>query len=370
MKILHVGTFPFPSPQGSQVYVKSILEGLSDLGHEVSLLCYGHGYGDAPPNIRIIRTPKIPFYQNMRAGPDWVKPIIDALMIPLLRKERPDVIHVHNYEAPLVAKMADMLRRSSIPIVYSAHNLMEEELPSYFEGKRRRTFMSYFGRVLDRWVPQMTDHCIVLSEVGKRKLEELGCKNVSLIYPGIAESEFEGILPQELPEGPWVIYAGNPDQYQDLDILMEAMSFLPEVGLVMVSASDTREWVRKGEGRTLHIQTQNFKEVCGYLQKAHVGVLPRVQCSGFPIKILNYLAMGLPVVCSDGSKIDAPSVFSVPNHSPEKMAKKISWFLSEEERRRELGLEGQRFVFKELSWKKQAERLEEIYQAEINRQKS
>jgi glycosyltransferase involved in cell wall biosynthesis len=306
----------------------------------------------------------------MRAGPDWIKPVLDVLMIPFLRKERPDVIHVHNYEAPLVAKMANMLRRSSIPIVYSAHNLMEEELPSYFKGRRSQKLMSHFGRILDRNVPQMTEHCVVLSEVGMKKLKELGCKNISLIYPGVAASEFEDVIPQELPEGRWVIYAGNPDQYQDLDILMEAMSFLPEVGLVMVSASDTRKWKRKGKGRTLHIQTQNFKEVCGYLEKAHVGVLPRVQCSGFPIKVLNYLAMGLPVVCSEGSKIDVPSVFSVPNHSPEKMAKKISWLLSEEDRRLVIGLDGRNFVFKELSWKKQAERLEKIYQAEIRDMKN
>ena len=35
--------FPYPSTQGSQVYVRSLLKGLSALGHQVSLLCYAHG---------------------------------------------------------------------------------------------------------------------------------------------------------------------------------------------------------------------------------------------------------------------------------------------------------------------------------------
>lgn len=365
MKILHIGTFPFPSPQGSQVYVQGILKGLVQRGHDVSLLCYGHGIGETTAGIRILRTPNISFYQNMRAGPDLIKPILDGLMVPLVLREKPDIIHVHNYEAPLVAKLANVFRRHKIPMVYSAHNTMEEELPTYFSGHRRKRMVAKFGRILDHYVPQLADHCVVLSQAGQESLERLGCNNISLIAPGVDRSEYLNIVPQQLPKGQWVIYAGNPDHYQDLDILMEAMKLLPTVGLVMVSASETSQWKRNDDGRILHIQTQNFREVCGYLQAAQIAVLPRVKCSGFPIKILNYLAMGLPVVCSEGSSIEAPSVFSVPNYAPQKMAEQIHRLLSDEERRVNLGILGREFVFTELSWEKQAERLESVYRGLI-----
>ena len=255
-------------------------------------------------------------------------------------------------------------------MVYSAHNTMEEELPTYFSGEKRKKMWTGFGRILDRSIPKFAQHCIVLSEAGRKNLQRLGCEAISLISPGVDISEFNDIIPQQLPEGKWVVYAGNPDQYQDLDILMQAMRFLPDVGLVMVSASKTTHWNRDGKGEILHIQTQSFKEVCGYLQAAHVAVLPRVKCSGFPIKILNYLAMGLPVVCSEGSRVEAPSVFSVPNHTPQQMAEKIQWLLANEKIRKEVGKCGQDFVFAELSWDKQAERLEKIYLDEIKKMKN
>ena len=93
MKILQIGTFPYPSPQGSQVYVKSLLLGLANLGHEVHLLCYGHGVGstevEASLGIQIHRTPSPFGYSNMRAGPDLVKPWLDAWMILKAREIRP-----------------------------------------------------------------------------------------------------------------------------------------------------------------------------------------------------------------------------------------------------------------------------------------
>ena len=125
MKILQIGTFPYPSPQGSQVYVKSILLGLARLGHEVHLLCYGHGVGSTDVEeslgVHIHRTPSPFGYSNMRAGPDAFKPLLDAWMAWKLRGVRPDVIHVHNYEAPLVA----VLGKANWPLIYRLAKLLK-----------------------------------------------------------------------------------------------------------------------------------------------------------------------------------------------------------------------------------------------------
>ena len=44
--------------------------------------------------IHIHRTPSLFGYQNMRAGQDVVKPLLDAWMVLKLRGIRPDIIHV------------------------------------------------------------------------------------------------------------------------------------------------------------------------------------------------------------------------------------------------------------------------------------
>ena len=42
------------------------------------------------------------------------------------------------------------------------------------------------------------------------------------------------------------------------------------------------------------IETRDFGEVKDALSAATVAVLPRVSCAGFPIKLLNHMAVGLP----------------------------------------------------------------------------
>ena len=74
----------------------------------------------------------------------------------ILRKIRPDIIHVHNYEAPMVAVLGKVLSRDlrGVPIVYSAHNTMGEELSTYFEGAYQ-TWMSAIW--LWHWIKQYQD---------------------------------------------------------------------------------------------------------------------------------------------------------------------------------------------------------------------
>ena len=148
MHILHVATFPYPSTQGSQVYVRSLLKGLALLGHHVSLLCYAHGDLNVKwddPEITILRIPHISGYDNLRAGPDGTKILLDLLMSIRMLKEQPDIIHVHNYEAPIVAVIGRYHRK--IPMVYSAHNTMEEELPTYFDSTLVKKCAKFFGNI-------------------------------------------------------------------------------------------------------------------------------------------------------------------------------------------------------------------------------
>ena len=80
MKIIQAAACPFPSPQGSQVYVRGMSRALARRGHEVVVVCYEHGWGEPDPEYRVIRTPHVPGYSNMRAGPDMIKPLLDVAL--------------------------------------------------------------------------------------------------------------------------------------------------------------------------------------------------------------------------------------------------------------------------------------------------
>ena len=374
MNIVQVGTFPYPSPQGSQVYVRGIVRGLAQMGHTVDLVCYGHGIGDTrieeQMGVQIWRTPAIRGYQRMRAGPDIVKPLLDVLMALKLRNCQPDIIHVHNYEAPFVAWMAKWLypHLRGIPVVYSAHNTMEDELPTYFSKPRIRRLSARFGRVLDQQIPKRHAHSIVLREQSVQQLKLLGCSHVSVVSPGIDPTEFlsveelREIAPLEMSKGQWIVYAGNPDGYQDLHILMEALNRIPEVNFVFVSSSDATHWKRT-DGRTLYIQTNDFSVVQAIIEAADLAVIPRMNCTGFPIKLLNYLALGTVSICADGSSISAPGVVVVPNGNIDAIVREVGVYLNNEGLRDRMGNLAKEYALNEFTWRAQAKKLTEIYQS-------
>ena len=55
---------------------------------------------------------------NMRAGPDFVKPILDLALAQRIASVDADVVHAHNYEAPIAAALARL--RTHTPIPYNA----------------------------------------------------------------------------------------------------------------------------------------------------------------------------------------------------------------------------------------------------------
>lgn len=372
MHILQVGTFPYPSPQGSQVYVKGIMRSLVAAGNQVTLLCYGHGVGEVTveqqEGIQIIRTPKIVGYQNMRAGPDWVKPWLDIVMALKLRRLQPDIIHVHNYEAPVVTILAKLLGRNlrGIPMVYSAHNIMGEELPTYFSSPMMKRITKHLGRLMDVTIPQMANHVIVLRKPSLESLRKLGCQQVSVVRPSVDPTKFKPVeelrqhCPLPLQNGQWVVYAGNPDAYQNLDILIEAMNHLPNIGLVMVSASDTSHWQRE-QGRILHVQTRSFFEVQHYIANADLAVVPRMQCTGFPIKILNYLMLECVTLVSEGSWVDLPGVISFPNGDVARLVQKITACLHDDVGLMSLKKKAREAILEHCTPASQSKQLVEIY---------
>jgi glycosyltransferase involved in cell wall biosynthesis len=172
-------------------------------------------------------------------------------------------------------------------------------------------------------------------------------------------NEFPDSIELDLESGPWVVYAGNPDNYQNLDVLMKAMSRIPDVRLLMVSASSLEKW--HGHDNVHCVQTSDFQKVCSYIRSADLAVLPRVACSGFPMKLLNYLALGLPTVVAAGSAIDIDGVISVPNYDDSAMAEAIRTLLSDPERRNRMGKAAQKAIQSDYSWDVQCEKLEHIY---------
>ena len=238
----------------------------------------------------------------------WQKVVLDVLLAGVLwrvvRQQRIEVIHAHNLEAPLVAFLVRWL--TGVPVVYHAHNALTDELPCYFGPAGLRRAARAVGAGLDRLLARTADHTIALSDRLAAYLAARGAAGrISAIAPAAARlAGSEASARRERP--PLVMYGGNLDPYQDLDCLLHGFARLravePQARLVLVThaAAHPKTVARAARlagqpGVTVQI-VNSFAAAMRALAGADVLVCPRTSWSGFPIKVLNYMVLGRPIV--------------------------------------------------------------------------
>ena len=310
LKVLQVGAFPFPSPQGSQVLLGGTARALASLGHEVRVACYHHGVGD-DRGLTVHRAPRVPGYARTRSGPDLVKPGLDLLLAQTVRRvaqaHRVDVVHAHNHEALLACALGlacafglgGLSRRPAL--VYGEHTLLAEELPTYFSFGLRG--WSRLGRALDGALPLAADGAVALSARGAVGLGTRVKGPVEVIPPGIDPEDFAGVCPRRAGPGKWLVFAGTPDRFQDADLLVPAIRGLRGWRLLLVGAG--WEPIARLNPEVVHV-AGGWLEARDWIAGADVAALPRRVCAGFPLKLLNYAALGLRTVVSEGSARGVP----------------------------------------------------------------
>ena len=310
-----VAACPFPTGQGSQVFIRQLAEALQTRGHRVHLVAYHLSEPGCRTHLPVLRTPPLPGYAKLNSGPTLYKLLLDLFLAiklaTLVRGAKIDIIHAHNYEAALVALW--MRKRWRIPVIYHGHTIFEEELPTYFRSRFLKAGTRWLGQRLDSVVPRRMDRCLaitspMLSRLLKRGVEE---EKMELLPPGIfyeapGAEEIRAAARKYALEGrPSVLYAGNLDNYQRVDLLLEGFQEVaaecPEAILLIVTNSNPKSYKRQVERLRLtkHVRFLTglpFDEVKAVMACGDVAVLPRLSPYGLPIKLLNYMAAGLPVV--------------------------------------------------------------------------
>jgi len=286
-----VGACPYPVPQGSQVLFRETAAALRDAGHEVHLVTYGYGVGHDTSGLSLHRGPRIPGVRKTSAGPSLFKPILDIGLVyalrRLARRTGAHIIGAHNYEGLWVA-----LRARIAPVVYHAHNAMADELPSYFHSQG---WAHWLGQWMDRRWPRCADAIIAPHRsLGDYLMTVCGCDTgrTHIVPPPLApfgypEPEYEEAMPP-------VLYTGNLDSYQNIDLLTRAIKnlrkTLPATRFIVATSGTGCV-----EGAQM-VQIHNPDALRDILTRDCVVACPRVSWSGYPIKLINAMYAGRPVV--------------------------------------------------------------------------
>jgi glycosyltransferase involved in cell wall biosynthesis len=353
MHVLFVGPFPWPSHQGSQAYLASQARGLVARGHRVTVAVYGGGSGGGIPGATVLRARTVPGGAFTYGGLHWSRPFADLALARTIRRyvdaEDVDVLHAHNVEGPLVARLA----RTGRPIVYDLHTEMADELVTHLPTALR-PLGTPVGRRLDRLAMASAHVGCAISTSAHRVLRAAGLPTV-MVGPGVDPTELvarpDSARRHDLPAR-FIAYTGNLDAYQDLPLLYDA---LPAIDVPLVVVTGSADPVPRG---VVVRRTRDHRDALDVLAHADLAVVPRQRCTGFPIKLLNHLGMGCPTVVLDP---EPPRIPGIVGTTPDRLASTVNALLAAPDTLRRLGDQARAAILSDWTIAARTARLEALY---------
>jgi glycosyltransferase involved in cell wall biosynthesis len=377
-QILHVAAFGYPSRQGSQVYVKGLTEALKEAGYQVVLACYGHGDGGEQKSVELIRGPRVFFDTQVGSGPHPLRLLLDVLLafrLAFYLRDHPvDLIHGHNVEGPIIAYFARLFAWKKIPILYNPHTVMERELPTYKSFRSYQWLGRWIGRWMDRAAFAVSDASVALSESGAAAFKKAGYGTIPVVFPGVHQDELKGgdgaraRKDWDLGERPWVVYTGNVDGYQDFPILCEAMTLVRNAGLLVLTHGGLEEvWAQIDQvgldrSRCRVIGDPTVESLRNGLIAGNMAVVPRRYCAGFPMKLLNSVALGVTTIAAEGCRQPIDGLVIVPNGNVKALAAVITDLMEDSARCEALGQRSAQAAGKQWSWSNRAQETGALYE--------
>jgi 1,2-diacylglycerol 3-alpha-glucosyltransferase len=386
-RVLMVAACPFPANYGSPAAIREMSVTLAEMGHTVHVVTYPTG--DVLPlgGVQVHRVGTMGAEKSTGAarhivGPSWEKPWLDLRMIgrvcKVIREEGIEIIHAHNYEGQLIGSVAKLL--TGRPLVYHAVNWMSDELPTY-RFIRPDWLARLVARVLDWVTPMAADEIIAVTPELEKVLAGTG-KRITMVPCGIKPEMFAGANPEHIRDRYGlagrrvVMYTGVNSAFQRIDYLLRAYAVArktaPDSVLMVVSplADEPDLAANQALARELGLDDviwagpHELEEVPDYLACADVTVVPRCDCPGHPIKLLNYMMAGKPTVCFAGAAKGVTHDFDawiVPDHDWEALGAGIARLLMDPALAARLGGEARRTAMDRFDWKHLCANVEQVY---------
>ncbi len=381
LRIAMVAACPFPFPRGTPIRIQGMADVLAQRGHDVHVVTYHLDRDDRSLPFAVHRTPRIGVASPAAPGPTWTKlllldPLLVGTLLSVLRSGRCDLIHAHHYEGLIAALAARaMMRMPRIPVVYDAHTMLVSELHHY-DLKLPHRMVQRIADGLERRLPRRADHVIAVSERIATRLDRefaVRADALTIVPSGVALEPFEPTLRASSRAHKTIVFAGNLAAYQGIDQLLDAFGRLRarrsdvRLALVVESITDPRIPLAKRPELRDHVDlvVSDFASLPGHLASAEVAVNPRIECDGYPQKLLNYMAAGVPIVSFAGSArglVDGETGLLVADGDVGGFAAALDRLLTDRALAERLGAAAREYARRELGWDRCARQLEGVYE--------
>lgn len=396
MKILVMDEeIPFPMNCGKRLRTLNLLKPLA-LRHDITYLCRYHE-GTGKPDIKAmercgIHTKVVPHPIRKKSGMKFYAALVANLaskspysvtshfspqMVSVaeqLVSEKPyDLIHCE--WTPYAVNLAPFLPGPSVVVAHNVESLIWKR---YFEVEANPLKKSYIylqWKKMERFEAmafKMFTQTVAVSEQDKKTIEKwIPEERISVVENGVDAAYFQSVSDDRQPCS--LVFTGAMDWRPNVDAMFY---FMDEIWPLVLQSypKSTLSIVGRNpmailRGRVQDIPSVNLTgtvaDVRPYLGAAQVYVVPLRVGGGSRLKILEALAMGMPVV---STSVGAEGLRAIPDQhllyadTPRDFAAAIGRLFDDQLLRNRLGEAGRRLVHEYYRWETLAERLEQVWQ--------
>jgi glycosyltransferase involved in cell wall biosynthesis len=326
MRILVLAPQPFYQERGTPIAVRLALEALSrklNLSSAstplIDLLVYREGEDIPIPGVRIVRLATPVCLNGIRPGISCKKLLCDLfflchtlLLLWRARKDQYRVVHAVE-ESVFIAWLAKKL--FGTPYIYDMDSSLALQLTEKWRWCRPMLWLlQYLEGVAVRGSIAVAPVCDALETIAHRHGSQTTVllRDVSLL-PDQADGAYDRskLFGEHITENnPIVLYVGNLESYQGIDLLLEAFAKIHEHGsrphLAIVGG--TQESIASYENKATSLGCSSSVTFLGprplsslrsLLSAADILVSPRIKGNNTPMKIYSYLHSGTPLLATD-----------------------------------------------------------------------
>lgn len=381
---------PYPPVSGGHIETQRLVEGLSDVGHEVTVVTYTQeddevtAFEDAT-GCEVVPVQDVrswsatqylanvasadPLPVDRTRSPDLVDAVESAV-----RDENPDVIHLHTLQLSFLAQEFD------VPTVIRFTNAKSKIYDQFAERTRnpaKAAYARYQGWKTRRYeadISTAADRTLAITDSDREIFEANGAIGVETLPAGIDINRFttdEDRPNASTSDSPVITFFASMDYYPNEDaavwlgekIFPRIRESYPDARLDLVGKSPPDSVERLGEKPGIRV-TGFVDDIFEYVAEATVVAVPIRVGTGVRIKILHALAMGKPVVSTptgiQGIPVeDGFEALVRADNGP--FADAVISLLDDPDRRASIANRGQQFVRSKFDQAVVAERLGSIY---------